>query len=306
MNDLEETNRDFLHAHPLPPIVTEDLLAVLREQSLDDWYQQLNRTYWNRNFHRDASAIFMHLVEVLGSLSLLVTKKNKPSVDKGLVYEFMAKAFAWWLALSGKVGIRSVAAMLWLKFPLVCPYCQKPSHSPGICGPKKKANRGPDWDALRDLGKSSIQSQPKSLGAWQRMFNEIYETHNEDYPMVFAKLTEEMGELAEALRAFPSEPGIFLSESSDVFAWLMKLMNLFESQELGLDADDRGQGLEDALARAYPRRCTDCHALICSCPPILPTTIGRLAHEVPGKLVSYDESGLFLTPERLSKWMGPA
>jgi hypothetical protein len=45
-----------------------------------------------------------------------------------------------------------------------------------------------------------------------------------------ARLYEELAELAEAVRVFPSVPGYFLSEASDVFAWLMKVQNIIDEK----------------------------------------------------------------------------
>ena len=62
------------------------------------------------------------------------------------------------------------------------------------------------------------------------MFAEIYPvTAVEVYPATIGRFTEELGELAEALRAAPVAPGYFLSEGADVFAWLMHLQNLIHS-----------------------------------------------------------------------------
>ena len=57
MRELEELNRDFRRAHPLPPAITEEFLAELRTRSLDNWYLSINSIYWNRNYQRDPSVI---------------------------------------------------------------------------------------------------------------------------------------------------------------------------------------------------------------------------------------------------------
>src|SRR3954469_22126305 len=94
-------------------------------RSLDQWYVKVNQIYLRRNFNRDSFALFGHLVEVMGGLSLLAAEKEKAEVDP---HDFVAKALAWWMSLCGKVGVKSISQMLWLKFPNVCPYCLAKPH----------------------------------------------------------------------------------------------------------------------------------------------------------------------------------
>lgn len=305
MAQLEAMNRKFTEAHGatlLAPAITDELLATLREQSLDDWYTLLNRIYWNRNSQRGAAAIFSHLVEVIGGLSSLVSKKKERGAK---VQKTIAKALAWWIALCGHVGVESVSDMLWSKFPSVCPYCHNDRHAPDECAEKKLANKGPDWVRLQQIANERMQHRPKTIAGWQKMFGTIYSPDiNEDFAPTFAKLTEEVGELAEALRVFPAAPGYFLSEAADVFAWLMKLNNVVARHE-SVPLDRRGEALEAEFASAYPRRCLDCNAAICTCPPILGSTIGRIAHEVAPERSGFAPGGSFMTPAQTAKRFGP-
>jgi pyrimidine deaminase RibD-like protein/NTP pyrophosphatase (non-canonical NTP hydrolase) len=297
MAEVEELNRDFSRDQRKSdtPIVTDDLISENSGRRLDDWYKSLNRTYWNRNFDREPSSIFSHLVEVVGGLSLLASNKRKVGVDPE---SHIAKAIAWWMALCGKVGIKSVEAVLWDKFPRVCPYCQKLPHDPDVCAEQKAAGRGPNWDMLSSLGKA--REVPSRLREWQRMFSTIYPAQQtEEYGPSFARLAEELGELAEAVRIFRSEPGYFLSEAADVFAWLMHIQNIVDSRK-NVKVDARGHALEVAMSKAYPNGCKDCGKRICVCPAILPSTIGRIAHEVPANRGAFDSMGRFMTPERTS------
>jgi NTP pyrophosphatase (non-canonical NTP hydrolase) len=48
------------------------------------------------------------------------------------------------------------------------------------------------------------------------------------------RLSEELGELAEAIRVLPVAPQYFVSEAPDVFAWLMGFANQFAFDRVGL------------------------------------------------------------------------
>ena len=258
-------------------------------------YKTVNSIYWNRNFHRDVFSLFTHLVEVIGGLSLLASQKKK----LGLTPEnFIPKAFAWWMAICGKVGVKSVSDMLWTKFPGVCPYCHQSPHDPDECTEKKARLSGVDWEQLEHLGRANAVHRPRSLGEWQRMYSKIFPAQQtEDYGPSFGRLAEEFGELAESIRIFPAEPGYFLSEAADVFAWLMHIQNIVD-QKAHTPKAQRGERLETLVCKAYPDQCIDCGNSVCNCPPIHDSTIGRIAHEVPSRRGSFGEEGFFMTPEK--------
>ena len=269
-------------------------MKSIDSRSLDDWYRAVNRIYLDQNFYRDTFSVFGHLVEILGGLTLLDTEKAKPGVDP---YAFLPKAVAWWLALCGKFGVRSVEAMLWAKFPYVCPYCQLCPHQNDLCLERKAARRGPDWLALAQIGENGRARQPRTLGGWQRMFYDIYPTPNDPkYATPLMRFSEEAGELAEALRVASVAPGYFLSEASDVFAWLMNLQNVVQTKRR-LAHDDRGKLLESMLSSAYPDMCLDCLRPVCICPPILPGTLGRIAHEIPPALTAFLPGGAVMSTD---------
>jgi NTP pyrophosphatase (non-canonical NTP hydrolase) len=302
MAALEELNREFFRHQrrgAAPELLTSDFIATSKKRTLDQWYASLNATYFHRNFDRRPSDICLHLIEVIGGLSLLASDKMKPGIDREAQVQ---KALAWWLALCGKVGVRSVEALIWDKFPGICPYCQHPKHIQDECAEKKTANAGPPWELLATRGN---MAKPATLGGWQRMFNDIYPVNQGDsYAPAFARLYEELAELAEALRVFPSVPGYFLSEAADVFAWLMKIQNIIDESK-GRRKDQRGKAIEEAFTRAYPDSCIDCGRLVCACPPILASTVGRIAHEVPTGRGSYEPSGRFMTPDKAAEAFGP-
>lgn len=290
---IEEQNRQFYRTMKLDASVKEppsdEFVTLHRSRGLDQWYRTINSIYWNRNYASDAEVIFSHLVEVVGGLSLLASSKSKPTVTPRF---FLPKALAWWLSLSGRLRVASVENLLWTKFPNCCPYCEERIHHPAKCRQRKKENPSPDWPRLQEIGNDQKATLPRSLGGWQRMFNQIYPAqHTEDFGLSFARLTEELGELAEAIRAFESAPGYFVSEAADVFAWLMHIQNILDQKE-EVAHDQWGLPLEESFCRLYPDCCKDCASEICMCPPILPETIGRIGKEVP------DTSAVFMLPER--------
>ena len=281
MSEVEDLNRHFARFHrhqSAQRAIDSGFLEANRNRPLDDWYRSINRIYWNHNFYQDAMDIFTHLVEVVGGLSQLVSHKGK----YGLKPEsFVPKALAWWMTLCGKVGVSSVAGMLWAKFPYVCAYCHRHPHDESECWEKKAARDGPDWEMLRQFGVNNLGRRPARISDWQKMFSDLYPVQQvEEYGPTFARLMEELGELAEALRVFPAEPGYFLSEAADVFAWLMHFQNIVDRN---VRKQDRGLALEKAFCMAYPDRCLYCGASACKCPPIVEATIGRIASEVPEK-----------------------
>src|SRR5712692_4549272 len=197
MEKVEELNRDFQrHFRPLLPFSLE----AAENRSLDEWYRIINSIY-SRNFTRDITSIFTHFVEIVGGLASVAAGKVTPRVT---LEEHIPKALGWWLALCGRVGVRSPADMLWAKFPAVCPYCLQRPHRQATCIQRKaKAleDRQPalDWELLRLTGERNSVSRPHTFADWQRMFAEIYPPGDgEQYGHTISKLTEELGELGEA------------------------------------------------------------------------------------------------------------
>lgn len=187
MSQVEEMNRDFIRfqlEHPDVPAVELAFVEQQMRRSLDAWYESVNKIYWNRNYQRDATSLFAHLVEVVGGLSLLASEKKKTNVNPD---QYIAKAIAWWLALCGKLGVKSIEEMLWDKFPGVCPYCVQSPHNNDLCRENKEKHAGPPWQQLAEVGKS--KDKPPSLGEWQVMFATISPIQQgELYGPIFARL----------------------------------------------------------------------------------------------------------------------
>jgi pyrimidine deaminase RibD-like protein len=276
MRQLEDLNRAFIGSYrPLSARISSGVLPIDgHDRRLDDWYVAVNSIYLRTNFHRSADSILAHLVEVIGGLGPLASGKKTEIVPT----EHVAKSLAWWMALCGKIGVKSVENMLWAKFPGVCPYCLLNPHQKISCKTKKEKSKQPDWAALNMRAGETRSEMPARLLDWQKLFGSIYEVPPIDF--VIAKLTEELGELAEAVRVRGVKPGYFLNEASDVFAWLMQLQNAIDEAELKEDSEI-GEPLSAAFVAGYPDRCSRCQNQICSCPPVAAETIGRIAHDMP-------------------------
>lgn len=124
-SEVEDLNRHFARQIQLQVAerkIDKDFIESYRLRDIDEWHKAINYIYADRNFYRDPASIFAHLVEVIGGLSQLASAKKKPGPP---AESFLPKAVAWWFALCGKLGITSPADLLWLKFPGVCPYCQR-------------------------------------------------------------------------------------------------------------------------------------------------------------------------------------
>jgi pyrimidine deaminase RibD-like protein len=265
--EIEKLNADFIRTFTRGE-ASDGFVQQAKGRSLDEWYQTVNTIYFDQNLGRTAADIFSHLVETVGGMSLISTKKSKPAVDP---QRYAIKSLAWWMALCGKLRVRSVEDMLWAKFPGVCPYCQACPHNDEC----KLSGDHPDWVRLRQLGVSS--EKPLSLGAWQRMFGEIYPgTITTDASNIYVHIIEELGELAEAVRVFEYMPGLFLDEAPDVFAWIMQMHNSFDN-----GSSSPGARLEEIFCREYPDLCQVCASEVCECPSVLPSSVGRLASAIP-------------------------
>jgi NTP pyrophosphatase (non-canonical NTP hydrolase) len=92
------------------------------------------------------------------------------------------------------------------------------------------------------------------LGEFQRLIRTMY--HDKDAARgvegTFMWLTEEIGELATALRSGTREEQAL--EFADVLAWLVTIANV------------AGVDLDDAVRRKYGMGCPGCGQLACTCP----------------------------------------
>ena len=91
-----------------------------------------------------------------------------------------------------------------------------------------------------------------ALGALQRLMDATYGAQDRErgVPATVAWLTEELGELAQAVRKGNREQQ--LHEFADVLAWVASLAN-----QVGVDLDE--------AVRRYEHGCPKCGSIPCSC-----------------------------------------
>ncbi|PKP58392.1 hypothetical protein CVT91_08650 [Candidatus Atribacteria bacterium HGW-Atribacteria-1] len=262
---------------------------IIKPMSLDDWYLLINRIYLYKNYDKSTYSIFAHLIEILGGLSSIISGKKKSNVKPE---NYLPKVITWWFALCGKVGIKSVEKIIWTKFPGVCPYCKKTPHKEGECKARKNTSKKIDWKELQNIGKD--KETPKRLCDWQNMFDDIYPSiSTTSAEKIFGRLCEEAGEMAEAIRLLPLTSRYFIVEACDLFAWIMAMINDFETKNGLLLEENRGLWIEEKLWENYPGKCLDCGSPICNCPPILETSLGRISKEIPSDEIEMIPGGLF-------------
>ena len=107
---------------------------------------------------------------------------------------------------------------------------------------------------LLRIRQTHLSSDKMTLREFQQLIRNMY--HDKDAARgvegTFMWLTEEIGELATALRSgSPEEKAL---EFADVLAWLATIANV-------VDVD-----LEQAIAKKYGQGCPGCGQISCTCP----------------------------------------
>ncbi|MGA8023477.1 MAG: CHAT domain-containing protein, partial [Candidatus Acidiferrales bacterium] len=243
---------------------------------LDDLYRMVAHIYGEQNAHRPASATFSHFVEVCGMLTVHARSKRREGVT---FMDSFCKALGWYFPLLAKFRVSSVEEIVFRKYPNVCPYCRLNPHQDFVCKTTRGTSSTVNHAALRDEYEKNAHRRPLSISGWQSMFQDIYPRSYDDARAARSTLGlfEELGELAEAVRVFERYPKYFAGEAADVFSYLMGLANehmLLEQQT------DKNFNLEDEFIKRYPGLCVQCGCLVCVCPLVPESTVGRMAKEL--------------------------
>jgi NTP pyrophosphatase (non-canonical NTP hydrolase) len=244
---------------------------------LDDLYKMIAHIYSEQNAQRPASATFAHFVEVCGMLTVHSRNKKREGVT---FVEALCKALGWYFPLMAKFKVSSVEDLVFRKYPAVCPYCRLNRHQDLVCKTTRGTSRTVDHAALRLALEKNASAMPTTLNDWQSMFGAIYPRSIDDVRSGRSTigLLEELGELAEAVRVFDRYPKYFAGEAADVFSYLMGLANEYEL--LAQQESDVPFSLESELIKRYPGLCVQCGHVVCVCPLVPESTVGRMAKEL--------------------------
>lgn len=245
-------------------------------RTLDELHLELNERYLGQNFYRGPDSMFAHLVEVLTPLGSALARQKHVGQEK----DFLAKGLAWWMTLCGKVGVVSVAALVWIKFPGVCPYCLVAPHRADCKVPRNDGRKQhPDWAQLLDI--SARTTPPNTISDWQSLFRGIYPTNSElSDSDIYERLIEEIGELSEGVRLLPATQAYFLNEASDVFAWIMATASRLDRKY------PQSPSLETIFIERYAGKCPDCHRETCECGRLLREYFTRRSAEMPPQVMA--------------------
>lgn len=241
---------------------------------LDDLYKMTALIYSDRNSIRSKEATFAHFVEVCGMLTVYDRKKKREGLE---VADALCKALGWYFPLLAKLQIKSVEALIFRKFPGVCPYCRQAPHNEAACKLVKGTGATVNHDAVIDHFNKNWDSRPKRLDDWQQMFDRIYPRSVNDNGRSTIGLLEELGELAEAIRVFDVHPHYFMGEAADTFSYIIGFANEHRIREA---QEGREFSFEREYLIRYPGLCSQCGYRICMCPAIPQATIGRMAKEI--------------------------
>ena len=239
-------------------------------QDLNDWVVMLDHIYGpTQNFNKTKYELLSHLTEVVGAFSKLAIKRRNATAAQ----QFVPKIFGWAAALLMKVkhGTADVEDAIIRKYPGVCHYC---THSPCDCwnGPRPPVNEKALLALyLRNVKRIRKRSPDDFLVMFSRIYQDSWCPEDaspgtdavwESLNTIYTRLTEELSELAEAMRFHHLHPSNFDNEFADFMAWWFALVS---TTSRALDDNEQDLSCEELLWRAYPGYCRICGLHRCDC-----------------------------------------
>ncbi|HEX5682744.1 MAG TPA: diguanylate cyclase [Ideonella sp.] len=235
-----------------------------KEMSLNNWSDMFREIYFpTQNYNRSKIEIFTHLIKVFGGGSRYLFRTSDADGSR----DYLAKIFGWYCALANRLSI-DLEDTIWQKYPGVCPRCLE-----HVCN-CERTPKDIDPAKLAVLAASHRHQKPRSLREWQTMFANIYRSPSggetiapsrDRLAMVFSRMAEELGEVAEAILlddAIDHDVGLVVrNEMADLCAWIFALANNLQF----VDPTATGVTLADVSWNLYGGKCHRCQKLPCIC-----------------------------------------
>jgi NTP pyrophosphatase (non-canonical NTP hydrolase) len=155
-------------------------------------------------------------------------------------------ALSWMVAITNRLHI-DIEEEVWNRFPYLCSYC---GVIPCSCKSMKTEKRV--------LIKIDDHRRPHSLGAFQKMFAEIYPSEGRTPADGGVHLAEEMGEVSEAMHNYMGQ------HQQKQFAEVKLEISDFVSCLFGV-ANSLDIDVAKELALVYSNGCHVCHRAPCEC-----------------------------------------
>lgn len=155
-------------------------------------------------------------------------------------------SFSWLMAIGNRMHI-DVEEEIWRRYPTLCSYC---GERPCVC---KKTR-----PAKRKKVKVDESLRPRKLADFQSMLEAIYPAEKRTLADAGVHLSEEMGEIGEAMQNFLGQ------HKSDQFDEIGREMADFVSCLFGV-ANSAGIDVAGQLAKMFHLNCHVCHQAPCVC-----------------------------------------
>ncbi|MBP9855719.1 MAG: hypothetical protein KBC48_00210 [Candidatus Pacebacteria bacterium] len=155
-------------------------------------------------------------------------------------------SFAWLMGIANRLHI-NIEDEVWNRFPYVCSYCGK---APCACKATKFGKRA--------VVKIDNHKRPHSLGAFQKMFEEVYPSKNRTAFQAGVHLAEEMGEVSEAVHNYLGQH--LQKQFIEVKLELADLVSCIFGVVNSLNID-----LAKELEIMFKDNCHICHKVPCEC-----------------------------------------
>src|SRR5262249_15219133 len=136
-----------------------------------DLYKMVAYIYSDKLSSRSTTSTFTHLVEICGMLTIHDRNKKREGLD---VTDILCKTLGWYFPLLAKFKVKSVEALIFRKFPGVCPYCREAPHKEDICKLVRGTSPTVNHKEVEKFYRKNWNSRPATLIDWQQMFQKIY------------------------------------------------------------------------------------------------------------------------------------